>query len=59
MSLAAQTKSDSLQDRIDALVREREDAEQSLEDVVLQVVVLILTCAFVPRPQLFRMSKLY
>lgn len=59
MSLAAQTKSDSLQDRIDALVREREDAEQSLEDVVLQVVVLILTCTFVPCPHFFRMSKLY
>lgn len=35
--LAAQRKSDSLQDRIDALEREREDAEQSLEDAVLQV----------------------
>lgn len=39
-------KSDSLQDRIDALVREREDAEQSLEDVVLQVVTPILICSF-------------
>lgn len=35
--LAAKRKSDSLQDRIDALEREREDAEQSLEDAVLQV----------------------
>lgn len=35
--LAAQRKSDSLQDRIDALEREREDAEQSLEDAVMQV----------------------
>lgn len=36
-SLAAQRKSDSLQDRIDALEREQEDVEQSLEEAVLQV----------------------
>lgn len=34
---AAQRKSDSLQDRIDALEREREDTEHSLEEAVLQV----------------------
>lgn len=34
---AAQRKSDLLQDRIDALEREKEDVEQSLEEAVLQV----------------------
>lgn len=34
---AAQRKSDSLQDRIDSLEREKEDVEQSLEEAVLQV----------------------
>ena len=37
VSVAAQIKSDSLQDRIDALEREKEDYEQSLEEAVLQV----------------------
>lgn len=35
--VAAQRKSDSLQDRIDSLEREKEDVEQSLEEAVLQV----------------------
>lgn len=34
---AAQRKSDLLQDRIDALEREKEDVEQSLEEAVVQV----------------------
>lgn len=37
---AAQRKCDSLQDRIDALEREREEAEQNLEEAVLQVLCL-------------------
>ncbi len=37
ISVAAQRKSDSLQDRIDALEREKEDVEQSVEEAVLQV----------------------
>lgn len=36
--LAAQRKSDSLQDRIEVLEREQEDVEQSLEEAVLQVI---------------------
>ena len=36
-SSAAQRKSDSLQDRIDALEREKEGTEQSLEEAVIQV----------------------
>lgn len=39
---AAQRKCDSLQDRIDALEREREEAEQNLEEAVLQVLFTIL-----------------
>lgn len=37
VSVAAQRKSDSLQDRIDALEREKDEAEQNLEEAVLQV----------------------
>lgn len=37
---AAQRKCDSLQDKIDALEREREEAEQNLEEAVLQVCCL-------------------
>lgn len=37
VSVAAQRKFDSLQDRIDALQREKEDVELSLETAVLQV----------------------
>lgn len=45
--LAAKRKSDSLQDRIDALEREKEDEEQILEDAVLQVYIStsVLHCA--------------
>lgn len=37
VSAAAQRKSDSLQDRIDALEREKDEFEQNLEEAVLQV----------------------
>lgn len=43
---AAQRKSDSLQDRIDALEREREDTEHSLEEAVLQVFCCLILFDF-------------
>lgn len=43
---AAQRKSDSLQDRIDALEREREDVEHSLEEAVLQVLCCLIFLVF-------------